>query len=652
MFVRLLSIAIAVAAVCTQAAIPSHWEWIAPQPHRQNWVDITSGPAGFVGLTEGYGDRKIYFSPDGENWQLAQTPTTAAIRRVLFLNGKYLALGDSATILSSADGLDWQIRHTSPTSGWLFDAAYGNGMYVAVGYNSIAYYSKDLKTWSPLTFTAGYSLLNVEFGNGFFLAVANIGKAYKSLDGRVWNEIEWPSGVGAGDWSTYEAGLAFNNGKFILSMSGGTASSADGMNWISCASQSFRKICPIEERFIGITGTSLATSTDATVWYTAATTPGWNSHFQGVAKCNDVWLAVGNAGLIYRSFNGINWQSTVPPVDYSHSKIAFANNAFIRYGDEPGVYVSSDGRDWNFNADAPDFTTLTGGNGAWVGITSDNTAAVSTDTQTWTIVPLPATPYGPLLFGQNTFLIAAEGGALISSNGAAWEFISLPQATSLSLIGFQNGIFAAHNQSLAPMTSTDGRDWTVHPTQEIAAQFFAAGNGRFVGIGGGGMGAGSVVWSTNGVNWQKQRLTTGSTYSYTALAFGGGYFLMTDNRGEIHFSPDGVTWHGEPQAAQPFTGAAYGSGTWIVLGGDSILKSGEPISAKAAVTLYLTRSNFSTWSLMVTGSVGERWQIQSTATVGGVWQPVQSVEIPAAGTIAVSMPNSTTSAFFRAVIQP
>src|SRR5688572_29573397 len=236
MFVRLLSLAIAVTAVCSQAAVPSHWEWIAPQPHRQNWIDITSGPAGFVGLTEGYGDRSIYFSPDGENWQLAQTPTTAAIRRVVYLNGKYLALGDSATILSSTDGIDWQIRHTSPTSGWLFDAAYGNGMHVAVGYNSIAYYSKDLKTWSPLTFTAGYSLLNVEFGNGFFLAVANIGKAYKSFDGRVWNEIEWPSGVGAGDWSTYEAGLAFNNGKFILSMSGGTASSADGMNWSSCAS--------------------------------------------------------------------------------------------------------------------------------------------------------------------------------------------------------------------------------------------------------------------------------------------------------------------------------------------------------------------------------------------------------------------------------
>lgn len=654
MFVRLLTLLAAVLSLGSQAAAPSRWEWVQPQPHRQNWVDLAAGPAGFVGLTDGHGGRKIYHSPDGEQWQLAPAPSTAGLRRVVYVNGIYLALGDSSTILSSTDGLDWQIRYTDAGTGWLFDAAYGNGMYVAVGYNSVAYCSKDLKSWTRLPFSAGYSLLNVEFGNGFFLAVANIGKAYRSSDGRTWSAIEWPAAVGTGNWSTYEAGLAFNGGKFILSMSGGTASSADGLDWTSCSPTFFRKLCAVEDQFIGMAGNSLSISSNGSTWIPTASLSDWNTHFTGVARLNDHWLAVGDAGLIYRSSNGINWESLVDPVDFSQSKLAFANGVFLRYGDEPGVHVSSDGSNWTFNADAPDFITLIGGNSLWVGITGDGKAAVSTDTQQWTETVLPAQPYGPVLFGQSVFVVAAAGGVLISADGVTWQLVATPGAASVRLIGFENGIFSAFNENSAPMTSTDGRSWTLHAPVQVgsAGQFFAAGNGRFVGIGGGGMGPGSVMWSTNGMEWYSQRLESGSSYVYTSLKFGAGYFLMTDNRGGIHHSADGINWSGQPQAAHTLTDAAFGSGVWIVCGGNSILKSGEPLSAKSAATLQLTHSSFSTWNLIVTGSVGERWLIQSAATVDSPWSPVQSVQIPTGGSVSVALPDGPVSAFFRAVVQP
>src|SRR5687767_2382018 len=166
MLVRLLTLLTVAATFITKAAAPSQWEWIYPTPHHQSWSELTAGPNGFVGITEGEGGRHIFHSANGAEWEVATSPTNSRLRSVVFANGNYIAVGDYHTVLSSPDGLDWQLRHTDPAGPPLFDVASGNDVYVAVGYNSTALFSKDLKTWTPLEFPKGYSLVNVEFGNG------------------------------------------------------------------------------------------------------------------------------------------------------------------------------------------------------------------------------------------------------------------------------------------------------------------------------------------------------------------------------------------------------------------------------------------------------------------------------------------------------
>src|SRR5215211_2548842 len=102
MFARLLSLLIAVAAIATRAAAPTQWEWIQPQPHRQNWIDLAVGPNGFVGITEGYGGRTIFHSATGDQWEAANTPSLRqwSLKRVKYVNGNYIALGGSgATVI-------------------------------------------------------------------------------------------------------------------------------------------------------------------------------------------------------------------------------------------------------------------------------------------------------------------------------------------------------------------------------------------------------------------------------------------------------------------------------------------------------------------------------------------------------------------------
>lgn len=656
MFARILSSLLASVAIATQAAAPNQWEWVQPTPHRQNWVDLASGPNGFVGLTDGFGGRTIYHSPDGNAWQQATVPPLEPylLRQVVYANGHYVAVGGHETIVTSTDGLDWQLRNTNSAGSLLFDVAYGNGAYVAVGYNSVALFSKDLKAWYPLDFVKGSSLLNIEFGNGMFLAVSSAGTIFKSTDGRIWTPLPWPAGYPVDIGSSLESGFAFSKGVFVLSQRSGTISTTDGVNWTGGAGTFYRKIVSTDDGFIASSNDSLAVSADGMTWEPRVSIPNISGVlFSAIGKLNQRRVAGGANGLLYASNDGETWNAVVNPVDYSHSKIAQANGKFIRYGTEAGQWVSTDGASWTWNANGPALSALAGGNGTWVGIDEENKAAMSRDGLFWIPTELPAQPYGDVVFGKGNFICAAQGGVLSSTDGQQWTLSAVANVSSIRLVGFQNGMFAAFSNNSEPMTSADGRTWTVGAARpDLRAQFYTAGNGRFVGIGGGGMGPGSVVWSTDGVNWQREILSSGSTFGYTGLAYGGGYFVMIDGSGSIFSSADAITWTGGQQAAQPFTGAAFGNGVWVVVGGDSVLRSSDRVTAKSTATLQLAKGDSTTWSLIVTGAAGERWVIQASAGVGAAWDTLQTVEIPAAGRITVPLATEKPGAFFRAVTQP
>ena len=51
-------------------------------------------------------------------------------------NGRFVAVGEDGTILTSPDGVSWT-RRTSGTSNRLEGVAYGNGLFVAVGGGTI-----------------------------------------------------------------------------------------------------------------------------------------------------------------------------------------------------------------------------------------------------------------------------------------------------------------------------------------------------------------------------------------------------------------------------------------------------------------------------------------------------------------------------------
>jgi len=607
---------------------------------------MASGNGVAVGITDGFGGRAIYTSTDGRHWSHAATSTNTTLLRVRFLNGMFVGVGVNDAIWTSVDGSDWMQRHTDFMKAALFDVAYGNGVTVAVGYNAEILASTDLKKWAPISgLGSAYSFTHVEFGNGRFVAIG-AGHVFASTDGFTWTENPWPAGA---DYSA--SALAFNNGFFAFS-SGQIFTSLDGAHWKASSGAQFGKIVSVPGGFLGVWPT-ISKSADGANWEELLDYAGdYSDNLSAATELDGKLIVGGTHGLLFVADDGERFDQIVnEEIDYSHSKIAFGNQTFVRYGNlRAGVDLSSDGASWESISNTPAFRSVVFGNGGWVGVAVDGSIFSSTDARTWTSVsaPLAGTE---ARFGNGLFIVeTAQASVEISRDGKAWKQVDVAGAQFVKVIGNLNGRWAAIVNYHQPATSEDGENWTLRPAQDgLQGAVFATGNGRFLAIGGGGMGPGAVAWSSNGIDWQSQRLTSGTTHMEQSLNFGGGQFVLTDNYGDAYSSDDGINWIGGRQAEQPFLASAYGQGRWLLAGGDSVLRSSSVRQASVGIILELKQQSFSNWSLTVQGSVGDQFSIETTSALGGQWSPVQVVQIPLAGRLQVAVTGSPNAAFFRAV---
>jgi hypothetical protein len=71
---------------------------------------------------------------------------------VVFQSGYFVAVGDSGTVLTSPDGLNWTLR-SAPGGAALNGIAFGNGVFVAVGLSGNIWQSAPILSlgvaWAP-----------------------------------------------------------------------------------------------------------------------------------------------------------------------------------------------------------------------------------------------------------------------------------------------------------------------------------------------------------------------------------------------------------------------------------------------------------------------------------------------------------------------
>ncbi|MCX6953889.1 MAG: hypothetical protein NTV51_17200, partial [Verrucomicrobia bacterium] len=554
--------------------------------------------------------------------------------------GRFVAVGEQGTILSSADGVTWAAeRH--PYSGSLAPdingITYGGGRFVAVsrdiglGENVIT--STDGRTWARQTVDRrGFQMQFVAFANGQYVAGGG-GILMVSADAVTWRTVwtgsSWLyAGVrGATRWvvsgmdgtmltstdgsawtedslgqrATLYA-LGYRNGRFLgvgvngFTITGNNASvfsSADGLTWTAqpfpaTASitrlDSIKSLLTTDTGFLGFgSGGLIAETTDGVAW-TGLTQPADRPHFSDVVYGNGLFVAVGDKatnqdipginqgriGAVYTSADGWNWQEQTSGVRGSILRqIAFGGGRFVAVGTAGVVVYSDDGVAWQ-RAVHPVVTSWAGvayGAGRFVVVGSGT--MTSPDGVTWSVqAGTAANTYSAIRYVNGGFFLSLSyfsGPVQRSLDGVNWTGITLASSTSVNDLAFYNGLWVAATNSGgnvfegsalvatdALQVSADGNQWTgVRSPYRGTPLCVQRLSDRWVA----GTYEGAILSSLDGRTWRLEERPTNNAISRFAAA--PDYVVAV---GRLQWRKDGVVISGAVGAIYTVAAAAESDG--------------------------------------------------------------------------------------------
>ena len=184
-------------------------------------TDVAYGNGTFVAVgREVYSSRAAYSTDNGRSWKAVKLPDNYGyLDHVIFGNNTFVATASqNGSIMRSTNGISWEeARNPGIDVPNIVDIAFGNGRFVAVGYEGLLAYSTDGARWTSVKdsiFPYG-GMQSIAFGNGWFVAGGEPYNNYTnnclafSSDGITWkpvNEISRLSGVEK---------VVFGNNRFV-----------------------------------------------------------------------------------------------------------------------------------------------------------------------------------------------------------------------------------------------------------------------------------------------------------------------------------------------------------------------------------------------------------------------------------------------------
>jgi hypothetical protein len=121
----------------------------------------------------------ILSSANGTTWTTRASGTTDWIFRVRCLGGSFVAVGENGTILTSGNGITWN-EETSGTTNWLNDVTMVSNTFYVVGDYGTVLGSTNLTTWTNVPIITGESLFGAATQNGQLVVVGDSGVILQS----------------------------------------------------------------------------------------------------------------------------------------------------------------------------------------------------------------------------------------------------------------------------------------------------------------------------------------------------------------------------------------------------------------------------------------------------------------------------------------
>lgn len=271
-----------------------------------------------------------------DRWTSRASGTASMLFEAAYGNNTFVAVGEAGTILTSPEGMIWTSRPSGTTNN-LLGIAYGNQTYVAVGWAGTVLTSTEGTGWTVGASGTTDDLVGVAYGNRLFAAVARSGAVVTSPDGSLWTQRTLT------DQTLFS--IAFGNDLFVVSAAPQfMLTSPDATSWTprfatwGGAAVAASKRCTAygNNRFVTV-GDQLYISTDEVTWFTFSNAP---AGVRGVTFAEETFVVAGDNGHILSSKDGLNWTNHAPATAQGLNSVAYGNDTFVAVG-ESGTILQS-----------------------------------------------------------------------------------------------------------------------------------------------------------------------------------------------------------------------------------------------------------------------------------------------------------------------
>ena len=236
-------------------------------------------------------------------------------------------------------------------------------------------------------------------GNDQFVVVGPVSIVRSQDEGASWINDTIISGVPAAKLTKSYYSVAYGDGVFVAV--GSHKFRWDGMNWSEQLSQTV---------FL------------RAIAYGTVPVGGPNS-----PKRFGLFVAVGDAGTIVTSRDGVTWDTRISGTTDDLKTIAYGNQRFVATAESGKIFTSPDGVNWTPVAPtASYFRALTFGNNVFVGVLNSNKVLKSSDGASWTDLMSTGLGLANILinsinYGFDTFVAVGGTGSIYTSvDGVAW----------------------------------------------------------------------------------------------------------------------------------------------------------------------------------------------------------------------------------------
>lgn len=341
------------------------------------------------------------------------------------------------------------------------------------------------------------------------------------------------------------------------------------------------------------------------------------NELHGVAYGNGLLVAVGEAGTILTSTDGVNWTRQESGVRYQMVDVAFGNGRFVVASHDGHYLTSTDGVHWKKSEEHCYCWGLAYGNGLFLSLEYDEKIWASTDGLTWEL-----RKEGPLydiylaaVYAEDRWVATGDRESMaVSHDGFTWTEVPGGHAYGMSGVAHGNGRFVAVGTAELRW-SDDGNSWTVlAPGRYTRLKEITYGGGRFVAVGW----FGRVITSPDGEVWTE--VQTDTRYDLNDVVYTGTQYVAVGEGGTILTSPDAASWTIRTGNMRHLQGVTYGDGLYVAVGEGGLI---------------LTSPDGTTWTRRPSGTDRYLWQV---AYGGG-----RFVAVGSGGTIVTSADGLTWS---------